>query len=284
MLPDALPAVTEKGHIDVWLDLKVNGGHSSTPFPHTGIGIMSEIVVKLEENPYEPKLIKDSPIYNHFACQAKYSPKAAPKITSLIEDGDLDTLAKELASIDRPTQYRIQTSQAIDFFNGGVKINAMPEKIRIGVNHRVAPHNTAVEVKKNIVDLIRPIAEKYSLDVTAYKGDADFQEWRPAYDVEYNGTLTITADQATGNSPISPTSGVVWDVFSGTIQHSFAFPGGKVVPVGELMTGNTDTRYYLSMFSPSYARTGTDYNRSNQECIPMDANAQGWHTECPYRR
>lgn len=211
---------------------------------------MSEIAVKLEENPYEPKLIKDSPIYNHFACQAKYSPDAAPTITKLIQEGDLDALAQELASIDRPTQYRIQTSQAIDFFNGGVKINAMPEKIRIGVNHRIAPHNTAADVKKNIIDLVKPIAEKYSLGVTAYKGDAEFQEFTPAYEVDYNGTLTITADQETGNAPVSPTSGAVWDVFSGTIQHSFAFPGGKVVPVGELMTGNTDTRYYLSKFAP----------------------------------
>lgn len=233
---------------------------------------MSEIVVRLEENPYKPKLIKDSPIYNHFACQAKYSPDAAPKITSLILEGDLDALAEELASIDRATQYRIQTSQAVDFFNGGVKINAMPEKIRIGVNHRIAPHNTAAEVKRNILDLIKPIADKYSLDVDAYKGDADFQELRPTYEVEYNGTLTITTNQATGNAPISPTSGAVWDIFSGTIQHSFAFPGGAVVPVGELMTGNTDTRCYLSTSPLSQSETTADCERPYQERLPMDTD------------
>ncbi|KAK9416849.1 hypothetical protein SUNI508_09321 [Seiridium unicorne] len=275
----ALPAVTEKGHIDVWLDLKINGGHSSTPFPHTGIGILSQIVVELEANPYEPKLIKDSPIYNHFTCQAKYSPDAAPKITKLLKDGDLDALAKELATVDRPTQYRIQTSQAIDFFNGGVKINAMPERIRVGVNYRIAPHNTAAEIKETIVELIKPIADKYSLDINAYEGDEDFQVVRPAYDVDYNGTLTLTATSSTANAPVSLTSGAVWDVFSGTIQHSFAFPGGKVVPVGELMTGNTDTRYYLNLTKNVYRWTptrkgGTQNAHTVDEAIDMHAHIE----------
>ncbi|KAK9780865.1 hypothetical protein SCAR479_02051 [Seiridium cardinale] len=275
----ALPAVTEKGHIDVWLDLKINGGHSSTPFPHTGIGILSEMVVELEANPYEPKLIKDSPIYNHFTCQAKYSPDAAPKITKLLKDGDLDALAKELATVDRPTQYRIQTSQAIDFFNGGVKINAMPERIRVGVNYRIAPHNTAAEIKETIVELIKPFADKYSLDINAYEGDEDSQVIRPAYDVDYNGTLTLTATSSTANAPVSLTSGAVWDVFSGTIQHSFAFPGGKVVPVGELMTGNTDTRYYLNLTKNVYRWTptrkgGTQNAHTVDEAIDMHAHIE----------
>lgn len=235
----------------MWLDLKVNGGHSSIPLPHTGIGIISEIVVQLEANPYQPKLIKDSPIYNHLVCQARYSPDASPDVTKLIKSGDLDTLAQELATVDRFTQFRIQTSQSVDLINAGVKINAMPEKIQLGVNYRVAPHNTADEIKKKVVSLAKPIAEKYGVAIEAYKGEAAFEEFTPAYDVDYNGTLTITAKQGTSNAPISPTSGAVWDVFSGTIQHTFAFPGGTVVPVGELMTGNTDTRYYLSESDPA---------------------------------
>lgn len=70
----ALPAVTEKGHVDVWFTLHVQGGHSSTPFPHTGIGIVSEMVVALESHPYEPVLLKGSPIYQHYVCQARACP------------------------------------------------------------------------------------------------------------------------------------------------------------------------------------------------------------------
>ncbi|ORY57510.1 peptidase family M20/M25/M40 [Pseudomassariella vexata] len=270
----ALPAVMEKGHVDIWLDLSVNGGHSSTPFPHTGIGIMSEIVVKIESNPYEPKLIKGSPIYNHLVCQARYSPESAPQITKLINKGDLEALAEELVTIDRATQYRLQTSQAVDYFNGGVKINAMPEKIRIGINHRIAPQNSIPEIKSKILDEIKPIVKKYGLTVQAFQGEEqnpefDAEEFKPAYEVDYNGTLVLTSSQRTLVAPISPTSGQVWDIFSGTIQHSFAFPDGKVVPVGELMTGNTDTRHYLSL-SPNVYRWTPTRKGGNQNPHTVD--------------
>lgn len=259
----ALPAVTEKGHCDIWLELHVQGGHSSIPFPHTGIGIISEAVVALESHPYEPVLIKDSPIYNHYVCQARYSPKAEPKVTRLLEEGDLETLAKELASQDRPTNFRLQTSQAVDYVSGGQKINAMPEVVKLGINYRVAPHNSIGEIMHNVVKHLGPIVAKYGLAVKAFEADDEYKSHiaghqqqqevlpgmaKPAYDVDYNGTLTLTSSQKTLAAPVSPSAGDdVWDVFAGTIRHAFAFEGGTVVPVGELMTGNTDTRHYLGL-------------------------------------
>ncbi|KAI1326304.1 peptidase family M20/M25/M40 [Xylariaceae sp. FL0255] len=271
----ALPAVMEKGHVDIWLELHVNGGHSSTPFPHTGIGIMADIVNQIEAHPWTPKLIESSPIHDHFVCQARYSPDAAPKITKLVKKGDLHALAKELASLDRSTHYRLQTSQAIDYFIGGVKINAMPEYIRIGVNHRIAPQDSISAVKANILKQIKPAVKKFGLAVEDFDGkmlSMEFDEaerafdedgiFRPRYEVEYNGTLVLSSSQETEVAPISPTTGKVWEIFSGTIQHSFAFKGGKVVPVGELMTGNTDTRHYLNLSKNIYRWTPNRQGRS----------------------
>ncbi|KAK6213634.1 peptidase family M20/M25/M40 [Colletotrichum tabaci] len=262
----ALPAVTEKGHVDIWLDLHVTGGHSSVPFPHTGIGIVSEMVVALESRPYSPKLTTSSPLYEHMVCQARYSPDAQPRVTELLESGDLDALAAELVTIDRPTHYRLQTSQSVDYFQAGQKINAMPEKVRVGVNYRVAPQNSVPEIQHNVVAYVSGIAEKYGITVKAFEGDDDYKEYarqhatsdlgriekpydavKPLYDVDYNGTLYLSRTQATLPAPLSPTKGPIWDLFSGTLQSSFAFDGGKVVPVGELMTGNTDTRHYLNL-------------------------------------
>ncbi|KAJ4393546.1 hypothetical protein N0V93_002758 [Gnomoniopsis smithogilvyi] len=262
----ALPGVMEKGHVDIWFALHVAGGHSSIPFPHTGIGIMSEFVVALESNPYTPKLIKDSPIYNHYVCQARYSPKAEPKVTKLLEKGELKELAKELASQDRSTNYRLQTSQAVDYIGGGQKINAMPEVVTLGVNYRVAPQDSIGKIMHNIVQYIKPVAKKYGLKIKAFEADEEYASYvadevtenfavmntegtvEPLYEVDYNATLVLTSSQKTQVAPVSPSvDDDVWDVFSGTIQHAFAFDGGKVVPVGELMTGNTDTRHYLDL-------------------------------------
>lgn len=260
----ALPAVMEKGHVDIWFTLHVQGGHSSTPFPHTGVGIMAEMVQALEAHPYEPVLTTESPLYKHYLCQARYSPSAEPKITQLVKEGDLSALASVLAAKDRSTHYRLATSQAVDYIGGGQKINAMPEVITLGVNYRVAMQDSIGEVMKNVVEYTSPVAKAYGVEVVAFKDDDEYsafvageepqQELEPLYEVDYNATLVLTASQKTQVAPISPSDDEVWDVFAGTIRQSFAYEGGMVVPVGELMTGNTDTRHYLGKLSCLWRR------------------------------
>lgn len=249
----ALPAVMEKGHVDVWFELHVTGGHSSAPFPHTGIGIISEIVSALEAHPYEASLNKEHPFYSHMQCQARYSPDAEPKVTKLVEEDDIEGLTKYIAS-KFPLQFLVQTSQAVDYISGGQKINAMPEVTTLGVNYRVAPHDSIPKIQHNVVKYIKDIVEKFDLRVVAFEGDEEYAAFAAEDDaraldlpvkVDYNGTLVLSINQASHVTPIAPTEGPVWDVFSGTIQHVFAYEG-VVVPVGEIMTGNTDTRHYLS--------------------------------------
>lgn len=253
----ALPGVYEKGHLDIWFELHVVGGHSSVPFPHTGIGIISEIVTTLEAHPYEPKLIKDGPIHHHLLCQARYSPNAIPELTHLLGKNDLDGAAKFMAGASLMTQYMIQTSQAVDFIRGGQKINAMPEVITLGVNYRVAPQDSIPLVQHNVVKYISDIISKYGLKVKAFEGDKEYEDYLAENDhellikstddeVDYQGTLVLQAKEVTKPSPISPSTGAIWDVFAGTIRHTFAFDG-TVVPASETMTGNTDTRHYVGM-------------------------------------
>ncbi|UNI16962.1 Gly-Xaa carboxypeptidase [Purpureocillium takamizusanense] len=139
----ALPAVYEKGYLDVWFDLNVVGGHSSTPTPHTGIGMMAQLVDKLESNPFPPKIIEGGPIYQSLVCAAKYSPDLVPGLGHLLDKGDLDTVAKIVADARVDTHYLIATSQAVDIINGGQKINALPEVTTLGVNYRIAPQDSA---------------------------------------------------------------------------------------------------------------------------------------------
>lgn len=233
-----LPAVMEKGHVDIWAELHVKGGHSSIPQPHTGIGIMAEIITALEANPYQPALLRGSPAYNHLVCLARYSPGAQPNLKDLLDEGDLDKLADEIIKTDPAARHLIQTSQAVDVIQGGQKINALPELVTLGVNYRVAPQDSIEKVQRGFVENIDKVVRKYNLSVEAYGEDAA--------SADYDGKLVIKASEIFNVTPTAPTDGPIWDVFSGTIQHAFAFERGRVVPVGEIMTGNTDTRHYLS--------------------------------------
>ncbi|CAG7939186.1 unnamed protein product [Penicillium olsonii] len=265
------PAVTEKGHINLFFELHAKGGHSSVPLPHTGIGIVSELVVALENNPYEPVITKNSPIHKRLICQARYSPNTQPEIEALLRNNDFDRLAVEFAKTSPLNRFVVQTSQAVDIIGGGVKINAMPEVVTLAVNYRVAHHQRPVEVQDRAIKVISEVVEKYGLQLNAFDGDREYHDHIASISssrsnhlddlnrhqqtgVDYNGTLVVRATKAEA-APLSPASRSVWDVFSGTIQHTFGLEGKTVVPVGDIMTGNTDTRHYLNFTRNVYRWT-----------------------------
>ncbi|KAM4054401.1 peptidase [Hirsutella rhossiliensis] len=272
----ALPSVYEKGYLDVWFDLNVVGGHSSVPFPHTAIGVMAQIVNDLEANPFKPRIVDDSPVHRHLQCQARYSPRAIPQLTKVIEEGDLEAAARIIAAASCETQYIIQTSQAVDVIVGGFKINAMPESVSLGVNYRIAVHDSLHDVQRHIVELAAGIASSYGIRVRAFEDDAGYRDYvaglgsgsgtssgsgsdsgslEPRYDVDYNGTLAITKGKSSEPSPVTRAEGPVWDAFAGTIRHTYAFADGIVVPAAEGMTANTDTRHYLNLSRNIYRWT-----------------------------
>ncbi|KAL4991955.1 hypothetical protein BDW68DRAFT_150880 [Aspergillus falconensis] len=156
-------AITEKGHIILHFELHAKGGHSSVPLPHTGIGIISEIVVALESHPYEPVILENSPIHKRLVCQARYSPGTQPKIEELPKERDFERLVTEFANTIPLNRFVVQTSQAVDLIGGGVKINAMPEVVTLSVNYRVAHHQRSVDVQHKAIQVIADVVEKYGL-------------------------------------------------------------------------------------------------------------------------
>lgn len=258
----ALPAVTEKGFVNIWLDLQVKGGHSSTPTPHTGIGIMSQIVVALENNPYYPEVEWNSPIHKSLQCLARYSPNAFPSITHLVDHGNLYKVAEVIASMDLSAAALVQTTQAVDIIYGGDKINSLPEFTTVGINYRVAPQNSVLEIQHNVVKHINRIVENFGLNVNAYEDDDEYHHYaaslggdhhhkKPRRDIDYEGTLTIRAEKKFDGAPVSPTDDEVWQIFAGTIEATFKEPGITVVPTGVIMTGNTDSKHYLGTAPPN---------------------------------
>ncbi|KAL6904175.1 carboxypeptidase S [Trichoderma evansii] len=269
-----LPAVTEKGYVDIIFELDVVGGHSSVPFPHTGIGIIAEIISELEAHPFKAELVEDGPVHGHLQCQARYSPESYPDLTRLVQRDDLDGIAKWLVKAGRNTQYIVQTSQAVDIINGGQKINAMPEKTILGVNYRVAHQNSIAEVQHNAVKRVNSIVKKYGIKLKPFEDDEEYEEYVASLepevlekagskDVDYKGTLVLSTKGKFHPSPISPTSGHAWEVLAGTLRHTFAFDNGTVVPTGEIMTGNTDTRHYIGLSDNIWRFTPDRFHAEN---------------------
>ncbi|KAI1102338.1 carboxypeptidase S [Jackrogersella minutella] len=278
----AYPGVGEKGYYDIQLTLEVNGGHSSRPPKNTGIGIMADAIVALENKPYSPRLTQPSPFRRVLECRARYSPEAVqPWLRDELLSGNEGKIAKKLADEETEDKWLVQTSQAIDVITGGIKVNALPENVQLQVNHRVALHDSADYINKHIQEVLTPIARKYEFQ---FRGFNTSLSEKLSLETSSSRILEAQSLQIIDPSPISPTDNDVWAVFSGTLRHVFestkSGQGKIVVPAGNIMTGNTDTVHYWGLTSNIYrftpSRNGTRmYQHGIDERMGITAHLEG---------
>lgn len=241
----ALPGVGEKGYTDVHITVRMPGGHSSIPPPHTGIGVMAELITLIEADKYSPHLDDQNPYLGLLTCGAEYAPKFPPKLKKLLNRRlkkshvckHKDKLAQEAAKLSPAIRYLMQTSVAADLIDGGVKTNALPERTTAVINHRINIGEFSSDVASKLTHIAQKIAHKYNLTLHAFGNQT-----------ETPSSITLFKDDRTLEAaPITPTDATVvspWSVLSGTIR---ALYGEEVIVAPGLMTGNTDTRYYWGL-------------------------------------
>ncbi|THV95266.1 putative vacuolar carboxypeptidase Cps1, partial [Aureobasidium pullulans] len=252
----ALPAIAEKGFLDIVLTLNTPGGHSSAPPKNTNIGIMSRFITAVEEHPFGPHIDEHNPFWGYLKCEVENSPKASePWLREALEKKE-DFADRLIDSRGDKVRWSIQTSQSVDVVNGGIKDNQLPETTETIINYRVLPSDKIDDVLKSVADVLAPLANNYSI---AVQGPGYSQIDRGF------GVLNISSSNILQPSPLSPTGPDVgvWNIFAGTIRQVFENTGEKlsakkVIPVGTISTGNTDTAHYWQLtkniyrFSPSW--------------------------------
>ncbi|GAA6002515.1 hypothetical protein JCM10207_001158 [Rhodosporidiobolus poonsookiae] len=265
--PLALPAVTEKGYLNANFTLHIPGGHSSVPPAHSGIGIISQIVNELEMHPFTPSLPLWSPQYSVLQCVAKHG-NLSSSLKRNVELGNSDShranrarehLAKDYAALGAFERFTVTTSQAVDIISGGVKVNALPELVNVVVNYRVDVSSSTQEVKQRIVELVKPLARRFNLELDAFGHSYSSESTA-------GGKLVVEATVEHPAAPLSSTTdNPVWDTFAGTIKHAFGhrFPDQDLVVSPALMLGNTDVRWYTNVTPNRYRWTPMDRSKSS---------------------
>jgi Gly-Xaa carboxypeptidase len=154
-------------------------------------------------------------------------------------------VAKYLADRDITERYLLQTSQAIDLISGGVKINALPEKVHAVMNHRVAVESTVDDVRSHLSSIIKDrILSKHDLSLDAWGTVSGNTSTTAA------GHIFLTDfDIPLPPSPVSPFTTDSYKIFSGTIKQVL---GNDIIVAPALMTGNTDTRWYWNLTENIY--------------------------------
>ncbi|KAF2482500.1 hypothetical protein BDY17DRAFT_317165 [Neohortaea acidophila] len=245
----------EKGYTDVHITVRMPGGHSSVPVAHTSIGVLSELITKIEAEQYPTYLTDDNPYYGQLKCGAAHSPDFPDKLKELLGShksrtckAKPDHLALEAAKQGRRIQYLMQTSQAVDVIDGGVKTNALPERVSVTINHRINIGDKPETVWKRITALSKEVAEKHDLDLHAFDG----VEEKP------NSISLWASPGSLQVAPVTPTNldkNTPFRVLAGSTR---AVYGEEIIVSPGMTTGNTDTRYYWDLtkhifrFGPGY--------------------------------
>lgn len=160
--------------------------------------------------------------------------------------------AKEVANYlaeDRGQRYLMGTSQAIDIISGGLKVNALPEKVYAVINHRIAVESQISDVKDHLISQLTSVAKSQNMVLDAWGHTA----YTPSESTNSTGTIVLSdLEDGLEPAPVSPYDSEAYKVFSGTIKQVL---GQDIVVAPSIMTGNTDTKYYWALTRDIYRFT-----------------------------
>lgn len=244
-----LPATGEKGHLNSVIDLYTPGGHLSVPPKHTSIGILAQLITKIEDHEFLSILSNVNPVLGQLYCLAEHSPILDKSLKSNILKAQLDENANgkviEYMTANKETEFLIKSSQAVDIIQGGVKSNALPEHVSMLVNTRISVDESVSLVVDKFKQDILEIADKFNLGFILNGKEIKSINATSGY---FNYSLVEQLEPA----PVSPINGESWNVFGGCLRYLYEeliFPEGNdtfiVAPF--LSTGNTDTKSYWDL-------------------------------------
>ena len=151
--PCALIGIAEKGMLNVELKFTGNGGHSSSPKPHTPVGRLSAACVRIENHPFKYRLSKVSA--SMFDTLARYSNFGYKLIfANLWLFGPVLSLIGKLSGGE--LNALIRTTCSFTQMEGSKGINVIPPNATMCANLRLIPGETKASaeayLKKQIND------------------------------------------------------------------------------------------------------------------------------------
>ncbi|KNC25204.1 hypothetical protein FF38_07277, partial [Lucilia cuprina] len=166
---------------------------------------------------------------------------------------------------------------AADVIEGGVKVNALPEKVELKINHRISVDSNVAAIRERLEKFTYELAQQFNLGLES--------EGKTLIERTNNGYFNITAIRPLEPSPVSPSSGLPWDLISGTTQNVYAnLPSGpseKLYIAPFLFPANTDTRHYWNLtraiyrYNPILAEDSLDIHTVNEPSVAeCDADTQ----------
>ena len=205
--PCALIGIGEKGQLEAEFSLHSQGGHASSPPPHTPVGVLAQAVTAVEGRPFPMKLTP--PAAEMFDTLGRHSTFVYRMIFAnlWLFRPVLDALCKKQGG---EMNALMRTTCAFTMMEGSRQSNVIPPQAKVGANLRLIGGDTMESALRYLRATVR------------------------------NPDIDITAVQGMNPSPYSDTKGEGWQRLKTAIGQSW--PEAIVSPY--LMIACSDSRHF----------------------------------------
>ena len=176
--PCAVVGIGEKVGMNVELTMKSEGGHASTPPPHTILGQLSKAVVEIEKHPFKAQFTK--PVKEMFDTLGRHSGFGMRMIFANLWCF-LPILNAFCKKAGGELNAMIRTTCAVTKMEGSKAFNVLPPAASVGMNIRLLGEDTpdsAVDYLKKIIgnDKI-DVRIQHAMEASGYS-DTACEEWQ----------------------------------------------------------------------------------------------------------
>lgn len=232
----ALIGIAEKGVCAIEFHLDGEGGHASAPMPHTPVGKLARLAVRIENHPFSFRWSKPvQALFDTLGREASFGYKllyANAHFFSPILDLVTRKNGGQLNALFR-------TTAALTMMEGSPATNVIPSKAMIGVNIRINPSETveSVQARMNKFAQKEHLSEKPKI----------LFAWNP--------------------SPISDTTGEGYEKIKSAIKGTW---GDQTVVSPYLMTACADAHLYNAISNKVYRFSPIHLSSEELELIHGD--------------
>jgi carboxypeptidase PM20D1 len=211
--PVAVIGVSEKGYVNLVLTVEGEGGHSSQPPDRSALGILSQAIVNIENQPFPARLDYMLSTIEAIGAYLPFSERLAMSNLWLL--GPI--VEKQL--LKQPDMAAgIRTTIAATMASGSPKSNILPTRAQAVINLRILPGETVESVRQRVIEVID------------------------------DERVVVSAEYGSDPSPVSPTDSRGYQLIASTIR---AFqPDTLVAPY--MVRGGTDAKYFYSVSDNVY--------------------------------
>ncbi|TPW76036.1 M20/M25/M40 family metallo-hydrolase [Schumannella soli] len=214
--PLAMIGVTEKGIANFELRVEQQGGHASTPPSTTAVDRLAAAIARLRRRPAPAEV--PEPVIRMLEVVAPHATGARAGLFSRARSLR-GLLARVLVRLGPETAALVRTTRAVTELRGSAAPNVLAERASATVNVRVAVGSSVEAEQQRIVRAID------------------------------DAKVRVTTIEASEPSPVSPTTGAVWD----RLGRAITTVHPTVVPTPYVMLGASDSRH-LAHLAPAIYR------------------------------